>query len=162
MANQTLQLVQIKKPCDADWDLMAGDDQKRFCSHCQKRVHNLSMMSSDAAERLVCQSAGKICIRFARIPDGSMLTLDYQPQPKRKNRFWPTAIIAAITTTIAGAFISSSTRPVAVVPPAPKIQPIFSMGDMEFPQMPSTPTTHPTAAANQGVSLTDEDYTAKP
>jgi hypothetical protein len=161
MANHTLNLVQIGKPCEKDWDSMTGDGQSRFCSHCQKHVHNLSMISTDAAERLVCQGAGEICVRFARAPGGEMITLDYQARPKRNRWIWPVTMITAILTALAAALIGKSPKPVAVVGALPATRPSMMMGTIA-PPMPMPPTTCPTAAANQPVSLSDTEGTIKP
>jgi hypothetical protein len=74
---------------------MTGDDKSRFCSHCQKYVHDLSAMHRDEAERLLCESAGSLCVRYKTAPNGQIITLDYQQRPKPK---WQLAPIAAITT----------------------------------------------------------------
>jgi len=35
----------VGKSCSANWDKMRGDDERRFCEHCQKYVHNISAIS---------------------------------------------------------------------------------------------------------------------
>ena len=77
-ARRPLELLQIPAPCPANWDAMSGDAAGRFCQHCQKTVHDLSAMTRDEAERLVCQAAGVLCVRITRLPDGQVQTLDYQ------------------------------------------------------------------------------------
>lgn len=69
-----LERIQISTPCDADWDSMVGNDQVRFCSHCNLSVTNLSSMTRSDARRLVRESGGRLCIRYYRRPDGSLLT----------------------------------------------------------------------------------------
>jgi hypothetical protein len=77
-ARRPLDVLQVRNPCPADWNKMAGDSTKRFCKHCRKFVHNLSEMPADEAERLVCENAGNLCVRFARdTTSGSVLTLNY-------------------------------------------------------------------------------------
>src|SRR2546423_2281217 len=66
-----LDRIQIQAPCDADWDTMVGNDQVRFCSHCELAVANLSSMKRTDARRLVRKSEGRLCVRFYRRPDGS-------------------------------------------------------------------------------------------
>ena len=59
-----LDRVSVKKPCTEDWNKMFGNDEVRFCEHCAKSVHNLSMMTRKDAERLVKKSNGNLCIRY--------------------------------------------------------------------------------------------------
>jgi hypothetical protein len=67
---------------------MTGDARGRFCQHCQKTVHDLSAMSRDEAELLVCQSAGSLCVRLTRLPDGQVLTLDYPTVTPERSWSW--------------------------------------------------------------------------
>src|SRR5882724_3213395 len=71
-----LEKIQIPRPCTTDWDSMIGNDQVRFCEHCAKSVHNLSSMTIAQAEKLVMQSNGKLCIRYQRLEDGTITTVD--------------------------------------------------------------------------------------
>jgi len=71
-----LDLIQIASPCPASWDEMVGDERARFCGQCQLNVYNLSEMSRDEAERLVQQREGRMCVRFYRRQDGTVLTKD--------------------------------------------------------------------------------------
>lgn len=64
----------IPTPCDADWDSMIGNDQVRFCEHCNLHVTDLSAMTRPAAMRLVARSQGRLCVRFIERPDGGVLT----------------------------------------------------------------------------------------
>src|SRR5690349_19976701 len=77
-----LPVIQIAKPCDADWNAMKGDERSRFCEHCQRYVHNFSAMREEEITDLVCRSAGKLRIRIQRDAAGTMVTLDYE---KRRN-----------------------------------------------------------------------------
>lgn len=60
----------VNSPCTAEWDSMAGNEQVRFCTHCEKSVHNLSAMTRKDALRLVRDSAGGLCVRFYSDPRG--------------------------------------------------------------------------------------------
>jgi ankyrin repeat protein len=64
----------IPKPCEADWDSMIGNDQVRFCEHCNLHVTDLSAMTRPAAMRLVARSRGRLCVRFIQRPDGGVLS----------------------------------------------------------------------------------------
>jgi hypothetical protein len=64
----------IAAPCPANWDKMCGNDRVRFCSHCNLNVYNLSGMSRAEAERLLSNIEGRLCARFYRRADGTILT----------------------------------------------------------------------------------------
>lgn len=68
--------IQIASPCKADWDSMTGDEKARFCGQCSKNVYNLSEMSKGEAEKLILEKEGKLCVRFYRRADGTVLTED--------------------------------------------------------------------------------------
>ncbi len=69
-----LSRVRVAAPCPADWDAMIGDERKRFCGECRMSVYNLSNMSRRDAEALVVNAEGRLCVRFYRRRDGSILT----------------------------------------------------------------------------------------
>ena len=75
-ASDPLGDVKIASPCQADWNEMYGDERKRFCAHCRLNVYNLSAMSRGEAERLVASAEGRLCVRFYRRADGTILTQD--------------------------------------------------------------------------------------
>jgi len=52
---------------------MTGNDQVRFCEHCNLQVHDLNAMTRQAAMQLVARSQGRLCVRFVQAPDGSPL-----------------------------------------------------------------------------------------
>ncbi len=68
--------VKIAAPCPADWDQMFSfeDERVRFCSQCDLNVYNLSGMSRQEAEALITKTEGRLCVRFYRKADGSILT----------------------------------------------------------------------------------------
>jgi hypothetical protein len=68
--------VKIAAPCPADWDQMFSfeDERVRFCSQCNLNVYNLSNMSRQEAEALITKTEGRLCVRFYRKADGSILT----------------------------------------------------------------------------------------
>lgn len=61
--------VKVGSPCSEDWHEMNGTDKIRFCSHCSKRVNNLSEMRRKEALRLVRASDGNLCIRYIANPE---------------------------------------------------------------------------------------------
>ena len=86
----SLEAIHIPNPCPANWNAMAPAPAGRFCASCQKHVYDFSALTRDEAEALVCQSAGKLCVRMQHGRDGRVITLDYQQDPatRRGWRFW--------------------------------------------------------------------------
>jgi hypothetical protein len=72
--NSPLDRVRVAAPCRADWDTMLGDERVRFCHQCERNVYNLSDMSKREAEALVSGAEGRLCVRYYRRADGSILT----------------------------------------------------------------------------------------
>src|SRR5947207_3254489 len=72
--NSPLDHVEVASPCSAAWEEMSGDERVRFCDHCALNVYNLSAMSRREAEELVRAHEARLCIRFYRRPDGTLLT----------------------------------------------------------------------------------------
>jgi hypothetical protein len=68
--------VRVASPCKADWDEMIGTDRVRFCGQCSLNVYNLSAMTRDQAESVIAANEGRLCVRFYRRGDGSIITQD--------------------------------------------------------------------------------------
>ena len=68
--------IKIASPCSADWDEMIGNERRRFCGECKLNVYNLSGMSQLEAENLLLDSEGRLCVRFYKRADGTILTKD--------------------------------------------------------------------------------------
>ncbi len=66
--------IHVASPCPANWDEMYGSDRKRFCGDCKLNVYNLSNMTRHEAETLLINSEGRLCVRFFRRADGTVLT----------------------------------------------------------------------------------------
>ncbi|HEX8709347.1 MAG TPA: hypothetical protein VF723_13970 [Pyrinomonadaceae bacterium] len=66
--------VSVAAPCPAEWNSMLGNERVRFCAECKLNVYNLSGMTRQEAEKLVVQAEGRLCVRFYRRPDGTILT----------------------------------------------------------------------------------------
>ena len=71
-----LKNVTVASPCPADWDEMMGSERVRFCGQCELNVYNLSAMSAREAESLIARTEGRLCVRFYRRKDGSIITKD--------------------------------------------------------------------------------------
>jgi hypothetical protein len=74
-----LDRIRIATPCSASWDAMQGDDRSRFCGECRLNVYNLSAMSRGEAESLLRGATGRVCTRFVRRADGTVVTQDCGP-----------------------------------------------------------------------------------
>src|SRR5687767_6584337 len=72
--NSPLDHVRIAAPCNADWEQMVGTDRVRYCGQCNLNVYNLSSMTERDAESFIVRNEGRLCIRFYRRADGSILT----------------------------------------------------------------------------------------
>ncbi|MET0753031.1 MAG: hypothetical protein ABWZ66_06645 [Pyrinomonadaceae bacterium] len=68
--------IHIASPCKADWNEMMGNERRRFCAKCKLNVYNLSGMTRAEAENLLINSEGRVCVRFYRRTDGSIITQD--------------------------------------------------------------------------------------
>jgi hypothetical protein len=66
--------VRVAAPCSADWEQMMGTERARFCTRCDLNVYNLSSMTKAEAEHLIANNEGRLCVRFYRRADGSVLT----------------------------------------------------------------------------------------
>jgi hypothetical protein len=72
-----LESIQLASPCPARWEDMSGDSRTRHCAQCDLDVHNLADMTRAEAEQLLSTlSEGRICARFYRRRDGTILTRD--------------------------------------------------------------------------------------
>ena len=75
-ANSLIRDLKIASPCNARWDDMEGSDFSRFCRSCQKNVYNFTSLSAEEARSLLTQREGRVCGRFYRRSDGTVLTQD--------------------------------------------------------------------------------------
>jgi len=71
-----LENIRIAAPCPVSWDKMTGDERVRHCQECKLNVYNLSDMTRAEAERLIASREGRLCVRFYRRADGTVLTRD--------------------------------------------------------------------------------------
>ena len=78
--------IHVASPCSADWDGMEGDDKVRFCGQCRLHVFNLSAMDLEEAAAKVTEHADRLCVRFFRRHDGTVLTRDCPVGVERKAR----------------------------------------------------------------------------
>jgi Carboxypeptidase regulatory-like domain len=110
--------VRIASPCSANWNQMSGDDRVRFCPECRRNVYNFSSMTEAQVKRLVAQSEGRLCGRFYKRPDGTMLAkncrVGFRASILRATRM-ATATLAAVMSA-APSFAKPAAGPDRVVP----------------------------------------------
>jgi hypothetical protein len=72
-----LDSIRIASPCTERWESMCGDDRRRHCARCDLDVHNISALTREEAEGVLANLAqGRVCARFFRRADGTILTKD--------------------------------------------------------------------------------------
>ncbi|MGH9820012.1 MAG: hypothetical protein ACRD43_07560 [Pyrinomonadaceae bacterium] len=106
--------IRIASPCSANWTEMFGNERKRFCGECKLNVYNLSGMSAQDAEDLVRNSEGRLCVRFYRRADGSVITQNCPvgwAKVKQRARVFATAAFSVIIGLLTGLmFVSGFSR----------------------------------------------------
>jgi len=121
--------IRISSPCSANWNDMYGNDRMRFCGECKLNVYNLSGMSREEAEDLVMNAEGRLCVRFFRRLDGTVITENCPvgwAKVKARTKVYVTAAFSLLMTLFGGLCIASlfNRKPVAV------------MGDLRVNPMP--------------------------
>jgi len=99
--------VTVASPCTASWEAMRGDDRVRFCAHCRLSVYNLSAMSGAEAEALVREREGRLCVRFYRRRDGTMLTSNC-PVGLARARRWVVMRLSALASLLGIAAVAGT------------------------------------------------------
>jgi hypothetical protein len=134
--------VKIAAPCRASWERMTGNDRVRFCDSCNLNVYNLSGMSKNEAETLVGNSEGRLCVRFYRRADGTILTKNC-PVGLRAVRRRVSRIAGSIVSAVLGFFAGigfdsalaprrdATTGTIVIKEHVPPLEPM--MGDIALP-----------------------------
>ncbi|HSE21710.1 MAG TPA: hypothetical protein VLB68_08615, partial [Pyrinomonadaceae bacterium] len=113
--------VRVASPCPADWDQMLGNDRSRFCGQCNLNVYNLSAMSRSEAEDFIAKSEGRVCIRYYRRKDGSIITENCPVglrALRKKMSYVARAIASAVIALMTGvglSYLVNRLRPVTVM-----------------------------------------------
>ena len=121
--------VRVAAPCHESWSAMSGTEQIRSCERCQHKVYNLSEMTTAEAEALIRSAEGRLCVRFYRRADGTVMTKDC-PVGATARR---TKRVAQATAGIAAAVGTAA----ALLRPQPRAEP--TMGAMPLPMIQSMP-----------------------
>ena len=149
--------LKVASPCSQDWNAMIGDSRKRYCGECRLNVYNLSGMSRNEAENLILSAEGRLCVRFYKRADGTVLTEDCPvgwARVKQRTRAYVTALASLIFSFfgalgLVAAFKSANETvmgDIAVSTPTPKATPKDMpevMGAIPMPTPKTTPKTTP-------------------
>ncbi len=91
---------------------MIGDDRVRFCPQCKLNVYNFSAMPEPEIERLVARGDGRLCARWYRRADGTILTSDcpvgFRMKVKRVSKVAVAALSAATALLGAGPLVAQN------------------------------------------------------
>jgi hypothetical protein len=160
---KVLQEVRIASPCTASWEAMTGDQQVRYCDHCQLHVHNLSAMSAPQAATLVEKTEGRLCVRYDAHADGTMLTEECGGGFRATRRRFLTRLAASVFGLLGlRAFAAAGSNGSPAAPPrtlmgAPPPPPQHTMGKIAAPAARPQPRmgravapVHPPAGATTG------------
>ncbi len=99
-AKNFLYNLTIPSPCSADWNSMIGNNQVRFCEHCQLNVHDLSQLTRSQAERLIARANGRVCVRYHTDDKGRPITLPVSQKLHRIGRRVSRIAAGAFTATL--------------------------------------------------------------
>ena len=105
----SLDVIQIKQPCSADWDAMPGDAARRYCGDCRLHVHDLSAMRRRDAERLIAEAGRqRVCALVRRDDDGRVLTREgVRRQRRRAARARLATVLGLAALTVASGFAAA-------------------------------------------------------
>lgn len=102
-----LKQIDVATPCSARWDDMTGDDRSRFCGLCKKHVYNLSAMKTQEAAQLIQEKEQKLCVRFYRRADGTILTTDCPVGVRERLDRMLSKVIALVIALFASTFLNA-------------------------------------------------------
>jgi len=71
--------IEIATPCDRTWDSLVGDERRRYCGDCRLHVYNFSAMTARETRSLLQTAEGRVCGRYFRKADGTVIVQDCGP-----------------------------------------------------------------------------------
>lgn len=149
--NSPLNKVRVAAPCNADWDAMIGNDRSRFCGQCRLNVYNLSGMTRSEAESLIAGSEERLCVRFYRRQDGSILT-DNCPvglqKIRRRISSLSKAVASAALSFFAGLGIYEGLSALSILDPPRRYQTMGTIRNLTV--IPAAPAVKPRLPAIMG------------
>jgi hypothetical protein len=114
---------------------MIGDERVRFCGQCSLNVYNLSSMIRADAEALIARTEGRLCVRFYRRRDGSIITKDC-PVGLQAIRRRVSYLAKAIGSMVLGLFAGLGVHAVSSGSGINPFEPAVLMGSMVAPKSP--------------------------
>lgn len=102
--SEVLSGMRVAAPCAVSWDSMEGDERARFCGQCEKNVYNISEMSSREAVSLIREKEGRLCVRFYRRADGTVMTDNCPVGLRRIRNLLRLVAVTVLTPLVAIAF----------------------------------------------------------
>jgi hypothetical protein len=140
--NNPLNNVHVAAPCSADWDQMIGNELSRFCGQCNLNVYNLSGMTRSEAEHLIANNEGRLCVRFYRRADGSIITKncpvglrEIQRRVSRLTR----AIVSAVLSFVTGIAVFEGLSTISDSFPRRQVMGTIALPQPTIPLPPQTP-----------------------
>jgi Carboxypeptidase regulatory-like domain len=108
--------IRIASPCPADWEKMVGDERIRHCVDCNLNVYNLSAITERQVQTLIAESSGqRLCTRFYRRADGTILTQDcpwsFRAMRRQASRLGAAILTALMSVTMAMGMGKGKPRP---------------------------------------------------
>jgi hypothetical protein len=166
MKTYSLDVIDVARPCETDWNDMRGDQRVRFCGHCSLHVYNLSEMPPADALRVVRETEGRLCVRFYRRADGTVVTRNcgIKAAAKRVGR-WASGAAAVVLSSLVAALAFNRSGQASATPKSdqpvatdtvmgdafmgklrpPSSQPSIKMGEVQpfMGMVPPPPSTQP-------------------
>src|SRR5437868_6376059 len=102
--------LKVASPCSQDWNAMIGNDRTRYCGECKLNVFNLSGMTKTEAENLIMNAEGRLCVRFFKRADGSVITEDCPvgwARVKQRTQVLAAAAFSLLMALLSGVFFVS-------------------------------------------------------
>ena len=88
--------IEIRNPCDEDWDAMPRRGEGRYCGKCERTVVDLSHLTRAQAEARVAAAKGRICLAIKK--DAATHEPVFRSEPARA----PAAVGFVLATALVG------------------------------------------------------------
>jgi hypothetical protein len=109
MARRLSFKIELSGPCSQSWENMAGGQRQRYCSNCDRHVHNLAALSHHEIENILLSTGGHLCGRIRLREDGSLLL----PEPVNKKPHLAGVALFTIFAVVPGAGLAQKSGAIA-------------------------------------------------
>jgi len=116
-----LEAFAVPQPCAVAWESMRGTAAVRECARCERQIHNLSALTRAEAEHLL-SGGGRICVRFVRTANGSIVTAEAPLLSAPYRRPWTGVSIAALAAVLGLSEARASAAPSLTPPSVANVQ----------------------------------------